>query len=313
MNNLEKIQKAIKFAVKTHEVYQKQTRKGKDVSYITHPLTVGLILSKIGASDDLVCAGILHDTIEDSIDRKKVTFEMLEERFGSNVAELVASVSETAKNVSWEEKVERSLEHIKTFSQDSLLLKSADVISNTSEIIDDYGKDGEGIFERFNAPKPKKENTAQKYINVINTIVDCWPENPLKDMLVSLSNKLEIIKKFHKLKEPKLCHLWKSEKLQHKELAVGQALKEVKIFEDDSHHMKKLLKCRKCGQLYFYEFYEEMSFSDGNDSSYRTFVPVENSKIAEKIAQGDIYSSGHYSPRIQHDNTGAPLWIGKED
>jgi (p)ppGpp synthase/HD superfamily hydrolase len=44
MVNIQKIQKAIKFAVKTHEVYQKQTRKGKDVSYITHPLTVGLIL-----------------------------------------------------------------------------------------------------------------------------------------------------------------------------------------------------------------------------------------------------------------------------
>jgi len=46
MNDISKIQKAIKFAVKTHEVYQKQARKGKDVSYITHPLTVGLILSQ---------------------------------------------------------------------------------------------------------------------------------------------------------------------------------------------------------------------------------------------------------------------------
>jgi (p)ppGpp synthase/HD superfamily hydrolase len=197
MNDLEKIQKAIKFAVKTHEVYPDkiQTRKGKKVSYITHPLTVGLILSRVGANDDLVCAGILHDTIEDSIDRKKVTFEMIKERFGSNVAELVSSVSETAKNVSWEEKKGKALEHIKEFSQDSLLLKSADVISNVSEIIDDYEKDGEGIFERFKAPKPKKENTTQNYINVMNTILSLWPENPLKERLVSLSNKLELIKK----------------------------------------------------------------------------------------------------------------------
>ncbi len=104
MNNLEKIQKAIKFAIKTHEVYQKQTRKGKDVSYITHPLTVGLVLSRVGASDDLVCAGILHDTIEDSIPEKKVTYEMLEERFGKNVAELVLSVSEQNKKLPWEER-----------------------------------------------------------------------------------------------------------------------------------------------------------------------------------------------------------------
>jgi (p)ppGpp synthase/HD superfamily hydrolase len=195
MNDLEKIQKAIKFAVKTHEVYQKQTRKGKDVSYITHPLTVGLILSRIGASDDLVCAGILHDTIEDSIEEKKVTFEMLKERFGSNVAELVLSVSEPDKKASWEDRKREATEHVKDFSQDSLLLKSADVISNISEVIDDYEKRGDCAFEIFGAPEPKKENTIKNYINLINTILDRWPENPLKDRLVSLSNKLELIKK----------------------------------------------------------------------------------------------------------------------
>ena len=73
-----KIQKAIKFATKTHEVYEKQKRKGKDIAYIIHPLTVGLILSSVGADEDLVCAGILHDTIEDSIPAKKVDFDMLE-------------------------------------------------------------------------------------------------------------------------------------------------------------------------------------------------------------------------------------------
>jgi (p)ppGpp synthase/HD superfamily hydrolase len=51
-----KIQKAIKFATKTHEIYEKQKRKGKDIPYITHPLTVGLILAGSGANDDVICA-----------------------------------------------------------------------------------------------------------------------------------------------------------------------------------------------------------------------------------------------------------------
>ncbi len=66
----QKIQHAIRFAIKTHEGYQKQKRKGKDVPYITHPLTVGLILAKAGANEDVIIAGILHDTIEDSIEEK---------------------------------------------------------------------------------------------------------------------------------------------------------------------------------------------------------------------------------------------------
>jgi len=52
--------------LKGGEVYQKQKRKGKDIPYITHPLTVGIILSQIGASEDVVCAGELpgaHETV----------------------------------------------------------------------------------------------------------------------------------------------------------------------------------------------------------------------------------------------------------
>jgi len=93
-----KIQKAIKFSIKTHEVYQKQKRKGKDIPYIVHPLTVGIILASVKASEDVVIAGILHDTIEDSIPEKKVTKKMLIERFGKKVADLVESVTEKIKN-----------------------------------------------------------------------------------------------------------------------------------------------------------------------------------------------------------------------
>jgi (p)ppGpp synthase/HD superfamily hydrolase len=61
----------IRFSIKTHEVCQKQTRKGKDIPYITHPLIVGLILARAGAGEEVVIAGILHDTIEDSTPKKE--------------------------------------------------------------------------------------------------------------------------------------------------------------------------------------------------------------------------------------------------
>ena len=115
MPQLSKIQRAIKFAVKTHEVYQKQKRKGKDVSYIIHPLAVGILLARVGANDDTVCAGILHDTIEDSVPEKKVTFEMLEERFGASVAQMVLDVTETDKSLPWEERKNRPPGMLKHF------------------------------------------------------------------------------------------------------------------------------------------------------------------------------------------------------
>src|SRR5258708_10430764 len=112
-----KIRKAIGLSVMTHEVlYPKQKRKGKDIPYVTHPLTVGLILARANASEDVVAAGILHDTIEDSSDQKKVTPEMLVDRFGNNVADLVDSVTEQRKDLPWEERKREALKHIKALS-----------------------------------------------------------------------------------------------------------------------------------------------------------------------------------------------------
>ena len=185
-----KISHAIRFSIKTHEVYQKQKRKGKDIPYITHPLVVGLILARAGADEDIIVAGILHDTIEDSIPEKKVTKETLMERFGKNVAEIVVSVSESNKKLSWEERKREALEHIKSFSQGSLLVKSADIINNVSELVDDYEHGGDTIFTRFNAPK---EKILQHYLRAIATIMERWPENPLADDLRSVARKLQSI------------------------------------------------------------------------------------------------------------------------
>jgi len=194
MGDIKKIQRAIEFAVKTHEVYQKQTRKGRNTAYISHPLTVGIILSRIGADDDLVCAGILHDTIEDSIPEKKVTFDMIKKRFGLRTARLVLDVTEENKALSWQERKRQAIDHIKSFSQESLLLKSADLISNLSELVDIYNKEGDQSFEVFNAPEPKKENIIRNSINTISAIINYWPESPLTPELEYLTNELRQIK-----------------------------------------------------------------------------------------------------------------------
>jgi (p)ppGpp synthase/HD superfamily hydrolase len=182
------IHRAIRFSIKTHEVYQKQKRKGKDIPYITHPLTVGLILARVGGDEALVAAGILHDTIEDSTLEKKVTIEMLTERFGERVATLVASVTEFDKDETWEVRKRHALEHVETFSSDSLLLKSADIIANTAELLDDYATVGEMVFDRFSAPR---ERILENHEQMIATLIRRWPESPLAEDLASIREHLQ--------------------------------------------------------------------------------------------------------------------------
>ena len=190
MKNNFKLLKAIKFATKTHEVYQKQKRKGKDISYIVHPLTVGLLLSQAGAEEDVVIAGILHDTIEDSIETKKVSTDMIEERFGKDIANLVLSVSETDKSLSWIERKEQAIEHINSFSNSSVFLKSADVFANNMELIDDYARDKDKVFERFNADKME---ILKNSLTVISALYMKWPENPLRSDLAFVADKLQMM------------------------------------------------------------------------------------------------------------------------
>ncbi|MGH8549670.1 MAG: RelA/SpoT family protein, partial [Methylococcales bacterium] len=58
-------------------------------AYICHPLSVALILAELRMDTNAIMAGILHDVIEDT----QVTKEMIFERFGESVAELVDGVS----------------------------------------------------------------------------------------------------------------------------------------------------------------------------------------------------------------------------
>ena len=61
--------------------------------YIYHPLATAVILTTVYADADTICAGLLHDTIEDC----GVTKEEIEEKFGSTVANLVYGVTKISK------------------------------------------------------------------------------------------------------------------------------------------------------------------------------------------------------------------------
>ncbi len=116
---------------------------------------------------------------------------MIIERFGEKVYDLVLSVTEQNKSLSWEDRKAEALEHIKTFSNDSLLLKSADVISNVSETLSDYEKEGEIVFERFHVGK---EKIIENHIKTIRTIMDKKPNSPLFEDMKILLDKIELLK-----------------------------------------------------------------------------------------------------------------------
>ncbi len=136
---------ALEFAFTCH---RGTYRKGTVTPYIVHPVSVVRILTRLGASEDLVAAGALHDVVEDS----EATPDDLERRFGSRVASLVAGASEADKNLSWRARKEATLAKVKESNDEELLaLICADKLDNICDISEDLKRHGDSLWKRFNA------------------------------------------------------------------------------------------------------------------------------------------------------------------
>jgi hypothetical protein len=77
-----------------------------------------------------------------------------------------------------------------------------------------------------------------------------------------------------------------------------------------------LLKCRECGQLYFFEFYEWVDWENGNDPQYSKYIPVptvDDAQMLRKATQAELLL---FSPSLNIDfprDADAPkiYWAGK--
>ena len=79
------IQKAYALASKAH---QNQTRASGE-PYVSHVLAVACILAELRLDHETICAGLLHDTVEDT----PVTLDEIRQELGDSIADLVDGVT----------------------------------------------------------------------------------------------------------------------------------------------------------------------------------------------------------------------------
>src|SRR2546423_5907160 len=87
--DLQVIRRAYQLAAQAHDG---QTRKSGDPS-VTHPLAVAQIIAELKLDVASVCAGLLHDCVEDTT----AAVEQLGEQFGKEIAYLVDGVTKLGK------------------------------------------------------------------------------------------------------------------------------------------------------------------------------------------------------------------------
>ena len=109
------------------------------------------ILMHMDADRELMMAGLLHDTIEDTA----TTYLDIKNEFGMDVAALVAAHSEPPE-ATWEDGRRQTVEELDYSSFREKLLIMADVTANLRSLWRDYRHIGESLWDRFTVPKNRQ-------------------------------------------------------------------------------------------------------------------------------------------------------------
>ena len=119
--------KALEYATEKHKGRKRKNSRADD--YIMRPREVASIIGNVYTDEKILCAALLHDTVDDT----DATYEDITKRFGPEVANIVAEVTDD-KSLP---KLERKQLQVSTMATKSLgarLVKIADKLSNTREL-----------------------------------------------------------------------------------------------------------------------------------------------------------------------------------
>jgi (p)ppGpp synthase/HD superfamily hydrolase len=120
-------QSALEYAASEHEG---QRRDADNAPFILHPLEVAHLLQGRDYPDHVIAAGVLHDVLEDT----DATESDLAQRFGPEVAELVAAVSEPAEaHGSYAERKAKLREVVANASAEAAAVFAADKVAKARE------------------------------------------------------------------------------------------------------------------------------------------------------------------------------------
>ncbi len=134
------VEKAYIYSAKVHAG---QTRLSGE-PYLSHPLATAHILTQLHLDLASIAAGLLHDTVEDTL----ASLEELEEMFGKDVAQIVDGVTKLSK-IRFESQIQKQAENtrkmILAMSKDIrvLLVKLADRLHNMRTL--EYQKDNKRV------------------------------------------------------------------------------------------------------------------------------------------------------------------------
>jgi hypothetical protein len=102
------------------------------------------------------------------------------------------------------------------------------------------------------------------------------------------------------MNQPKNCVLWRDPE-SVVSVPLQQGFELLETFVEESHWWRYLLKCRECGQLYVFEFLEEVDWVDSDDPQFCTWIPIETDEEVERLKAAAQLDLRMFKPHLCDD------------
>ena len=180
-----RFEQALVYASRLHN---KQIRKGSNVPYISHLLSVTALVLEDGGDEDEAIAALLHDAVEDQ--GGQATREVIFDMFGAKVTEIVDGCSDTATTPKppWLKRKQQYIDNLRGASASIRKVSLADKLHNARSILRDLSQEGEETWGKF---KGGRGGTLWYYQTLLQlfleTDADSWMVQELKRIVEQFS------------------------------------------------------------------------------------------------------------------------------
>ncbi|MGE0546881.1 MAG: bifunctional (p)ppGpp synthetase/guanosine-3',5'-bis(diphosphate) 3'-pyrophosphohydrolase [Kofleriaceae bacterium] len=285
------VRRAYQFAAHAHDG---QTRKSGD-PYVTHPLAVAQIIAELKLDVASVCAGLLHDCVEDTT----ATVEQLGELFGKEIAFLVEGVTKLGKlpySTREEQQAENFRKMLLAMARDIrvILVKLCDRLDNMRSL--------------HHLPPEKQERiaaeTMQIYAPLANRLGIQWVKVELEDLAFKYLHPGEyeqLAADVAKTRAERLEYIHHVEGLIHKEMTDGGVPCQVM---GRAKHLWSIYQKMKRNQRPFEEIHDAIGFRVITDTqmhcyqalgvAHQTWTPIPGRfKDYVALPKSNLYQSLH--------------------
>jgi (p)ppGpp synthase/HD superfamily hydrolase len=182
-----KERKAWNFAKEAHKG---QIRKFVNKPYFgAHVVKVNGIVKQYTTEEDILCAALLHDVVEDCFEDPEVGYHILEQEFGKRVADIVIELTSSKEDIddNYNSKADYLIVKMIHMTDDALIIKLADRLQN--------------ISDAFTASERFRTKYFQETVQIMDELEGHRRYNRVQDLLVNqIKMKLDNINSIFKIK-----------------------------------------------------------------------------------------------------------------